>query len=158
MNFDLSFIIIYFSLIFLFLYAVKNELRDLKKRLNYVYLLKNQNFDVENKNDCLYWLDFFLIDYFFIVEWRTLYILSFISIFLIYLVTFRRIPNQWELLIGIFVIYFVFTAITRFSSYHLSQQYKLIIEYLFEKLKSKNDDDEDIEKEKISRHFKLFYD
>jgi Ca2+/Na+ antiporter len=122
--------IIYFIILLLCIYSVLFETYDYYKKVKNNTQLTNNNPPEDN-------LEYIIEDLSYVVSWRTHFLVSVISILLIYFLTFRRIPTEWELVIGIISIVLLLTIITNFTNYHIIMFYQKNMIDLWENIKLK---------------------
>lgn len=53
------------------------------------------------------------------VKWRAFFIISFVATMLLFFVTFKRVPTEWELMLGIIVVFLCFLSYSSFYQFHL---------------------------------------
>lgn len=53
------------------------------------------------------------------VKWRAILIVSFLSMILLWFIVFRKFPDEWELVVGILVLFITMTSTTGFYRFHL---------------------------------------
>jgi hypothetical protein len=106
--------------------------------IHYIFIVYHTPNNYHDIKVIIYWIESFIIDITFVVEWRTFYIISFLSTFLIYIITQRRIPTEWELGMGILSIFLILTLVFRFVSHHIVNKYKVNINELFNHFKKNN--------------------
>jgi hypothetical protein len=130
----------YIITVLILIYAINREYGQIKlidKKDKTYQKIKDEILQKDNLL-IINWIESFIIDITFVVEWRTFYIVSFLSTFLIYIITARRIPTQWELGMGILSIFFILILYSRFVSHHIVNKYKTNINELFHHFKKNN--------------------
>ena len=53
------------------------------------------------------------------VKWRSFLIVSLLTMLLLWFILFREMPGEWELVVGILILFVAFSSITNFYKFHL---------------------------------------